>query len=137
MRIRDIDSDGFYARIATEEANVGLRTDCNRKLTFQALHIAGICPMFIPALARFAFVPMTATDDGGLELMDPDVLFGAADDWRLLCDGSEPDFGPHTMLMKLLELGGYSSGDARRIARNTLVQSLDRQIYGSAQENCR
>ncbi len=137
MRIRDIDSDGFYARIATDEANLDLPAGCNPKLTFKALHIAGICPMFIPALARFAFIPMTATDDGGLDLIDPDVLFGAEDDWRLLCDGSEPDFGPHTMLMKLLELGGYSNGDARRIARNTLVRLLDREIYGSAQENCR
>ena len=132
MRIRDFHADGFYARIATDEANLGLRADCKRKLTFQALHIAGICPIFIPALARFAFVPMTATDDGGIELIDPDVLFGGDDDWRLLCDGSEPNFGPHTMLMKLLELGGYSNSDARRIARNTLVQTLDRQIYGSA-----
>ena len=132
MRIRDMETDGFYARIASDQANLGLRTDRGRKLTFQALQVAGVCPMFIPALARFAFVPMTATDDGGIELIDPDVLFGGDDDWCLLCDGSEPDFGPHTMLMRLLELGGYSNGDARRIARDTLVQTLDRQIYGSA-----
>ena len=132
MRIRDIASDGVYARIATDEANVGLRADRGRQLTFRALHVAGVCPMFIPALAGFAFVPMTATDDGGFELIDPDVLFGDDNDWRLLCDESEPDFGPHTMLMRLLELGGYSNADARRIARDTLVQTLDRQIYGSA-----
>ena len=132
MRIRDIKTDGFYARIATDDGNLGTRTDRGRTLTFKTLQIGGICPMFIPALARFAFVPMTATDDGGIELIDPDVLFGGDDDWRLLCDGSEPNFGPHTMLMKLLELGGYSNSDARRIARNTLMQTLDRQIYGSA-----
>ena len=133
MRIRDISQAGFYARPGTTSAGGRPPAGKNRELQFHLLPVMSIAPMFITELARFVFIPITETEDGGFKVIDPDVLFDDDDGWRFLCDGSEPDFGPHTFLMKLIQLGGYSEDDARRIARDTLVESLDRQIYGPAQ----
>ena len=133
MRIRDISQAGFYARPAATSAGGRPPPGKSRELQFHLLPVMSIAPMFITELARFVLIPITETEDGGLEMIDPDVLFDDDDGWRFLCDGCEPDFGPHTFLMKLFELGGYSEDDARRIARDTLVESLDRQIYGAAQ----
>ena len=133
MRIRDISQAGFYARPGATSAGGRLPARKNRELQFHAVHVISVAPMFITELTRFVLIPITETEDGGFEVIDPDVLFDDDDGWRFLCDGSEPDFGPHTFLTKLIELGGYSADEARRIARDTLVESLDRQIYGPAQ----
>ncbi len=133
MRIRDISQAGFYARPATTSASGRLPARKNHELKFHAVHVISVAPMFITELTQFVLIPITETEDGGFEVIDPDVLFDDDDGWRFLCDGSEPDFGPHTFLMKLIQLSGYSEDDARRIACDTLVESLDRQIYGAAQ----
>lgn len=132
MRIRDIRQTGFYARAAGGGAAEQPAAVDNHTRQFHALHVVGIAPAFLTELVQFVFIPMTATTDGNAGLIHPDILFGEDDGWRLLCDGTESSFGPHTFLMKLMELAGYSKDEARRIARETLIESLDRQIYGSA-----
>ena len=126
MRIRDITTPGYYAR--RPRTDKGTRTD--EKFVLHAIHMVGIVPTFIIALARFCFVPLLQDGDGEPRIPDPDMLFGENEDWTFLCDGSEPDFGPHTFLMKLMQLAGYSEDEARQIARDRLVESLDEQIYG-------
>ena len=88
--------------------------------------------MAVTELARLWFLPLIEGRNGDVEMMTPELFFSKEDDWRFLCDGSEADFGPHTFLMKLMQLAGYGEDDARQIARDHLVQNLDRQIYGSA-----
>ncbi|MCY4122375.1 MAG: hypothetical protein OXG72_15805 [Acidobacteria bacterium] len=132
MRIRDIRQSGFYALPGTTTVNEGPPGGSSVARQFNALHVIGVTPMFVTELVRFVFVPITETIGGDVKLIEPDTLFGEDDGWELLCDGGEPDLGPHTFLMKLMELAGYSEDEARRIARDTLVENLDRQIYGSA-----
>lgn len=133
MRIRDIRQTGFYALPGPTSVDERVPAGNNRRQQFTSLHVIGIAPMFITELVRFVFIPITGTVNGDAKLIPPNTLFGDDDGWRLLCDGTEPDFGPHTFLMKLMQLAGYSEDEARRIARDTLVQDLDRRIYGSAQ----
>ena len=128
MRIKDITTPGYYARRPGTDKDA--RTD--GKCVLHAIHMVGIVPTFIIALARFCFVPLLQDGDGEPRIPDPDMLFGENEDWTFLCDGSEPDFGPHTFLMKLMQLAGYGENEARQIARDRLVESLDQQIYGSA-----
>lgn len=128
MRIRDITAPGYYAR----RPRVNENTKADGRFVLHAIHMIGIMPVFIVGLARFCFVPLMDAGDGYARIPEPDVLFEDDDDWSFLCDGSEPDFGPHTFLMKLMQLAGYDEDEARRIARDRLVESLDRQIYGSA-----
>ena len=133
MRIRNIRQTGFYARRETAKGDEQVPIWKNVTPQFHSLHVIGVAPMFVTELVRFISIPITETVDGDAKLIDPDTLFSDDDGWRLLCDGSEPNFGPHTFLMRLLtEMAGYSENEARRIARNTLVENLDRQIYGSA-----
>ena len=133
MRIRDIQQTGFYGRPAATNADGRPPGSRKHDLTLHALHVIGIAPMFILQLVRFVFIPMMESPNGGCELIDSAALFDDNDEWRFLCDGSEPDFGPHTVLMKLLQAGGYGEDDARRIARDALVEALDRQIREAAQ----
>ena len=128
MRIRDITTPGYYARRPAADKNA--RSD--GKSVLHAIHMIGIMPVFIVGIARFCFVPLMNSGSGDPRIPDPDVLFGDDDDWSFLCDGFEPDFGPHTFLMKLMQLAGYDEDEARQIARDHLVESLDQQIYGSA-----
>lgn len=127
MRVRDITAPGYYAR--RPRADEATRAD--GKFVLHSIHMTGIMPVFIVGLARFCFVPLMDAGDGHPRVPGPDLLFEENDDWRFLCDGSEPDFGPHTFLMKLMQLAGYDEDEARHIARDRLVQSLDQQIYGS------
>lgn len=128
MRIRDITAPGYYARRPRTDED----TKTRGRFVLHAVHMIGIMPVFIVGLARFCFVPLMDAGDGHPRIPEPDVLFEDDDDWSFLCDGSEPDFGSHTFLMKLMQLAGYNEDEARRIARDRLVESLDRQIYGSA-----
>ena len=129
MRIRDIRQGGFYALPGTTRVNEGLPGGNSLTRQFSALHVIGVAPMFVTELVRFVFAPITETIGGNAKLIDADTLFGEDDGWELLCDGSEPDFGPDTFLTKLMELAGYSEDEARRIARDTLLQGRDGQIH--------
>ena len=128
MRIRDITAPGYYARRRRTDEN----SKADERFVLHAVHMIGIMPMFIVGLARFCFVPLMEAADRQPRIPEPEILFEEDDDWRFLCDGSEPDFGPHTFLMKLMQLAGYNEDDARRIARDRLVESLDQQIYDCA-----
>ena len=132
MRIRDIRQTGFYALPGPTTVDERHAGKDNRRQQFTSLHVVGVAPMFLTELVRFVFIPITETVNGDAKLIEPDTLFRDDDGWRLLCDGTEPNFGPHTFLMKLMELAGYSKDDAHRIARDTLVEDLDRRIYGPA-----
>ena len=135
MRIRDIQQTGYYGRRTAERDDADPNGQAELDLAIQAVHVIGILPMFVLPLARHCAVPLIEDANRDAGIMPPSVLFGQENDWRFLCDGSEPDFGPHTFLMKIIQLAGYGEDDARRIARDHLVQDLDRRIYGSAQAN--
>lgn len=132
MRIRDFDKTGYYARKTDEQPPTEPGQQPKTAVAFHSVHIVGIAPIFMPELTGFVYLPLADDNNGGVDLLAPNVLLGNEDDWQFLCDASEPDFGPHTVLMKLIQLSGRDEADARTIARDMLVKTLDRQIYGTA-----
>ena len=133
MRIRDIRTTGYYGRRAPERDHVNREGQADDTLALESVHVIGVVPMCVTALARLWCLPLIEGRNGDVEMMTADLFFSKEDDWRFLCDGSEADFGPHTFLMRLMQLAGYSEDDAREMARDTLVRDLERRIYGSAE----
>jgi hypothetical protein len=124
MRLRDIRHEGFYARLNSPDAP--------EDLGFQAVNVRTIFPMFIGQLAQFVLVPGVVDCDDSVQVMPPELFFSEEDDWHCLCTGNETGFGPHTIMIRLLEMGGYGPGDARDITRAAFVEALDRKLHESA-----
>ena len=137
MRLRDIDRPGCYGRHTSgcvhprNNDESGPATD---KVHISMINVASFAVLAIVPLARFARVPIITTENAeDCRIMDPTALLNDQDDWHFLFDGNERDYGPHTPMIKMLQLAGASEEDARAITRNTLIREIEKQTNGGAQ----
>ena len=137
MRLRDIDRPGCYGRHTSgcvhPQDNDGSGPEQNG-IHISMINVASFALLAIVPLAQFARVPIVTTEDAeDCRIIDPAALLNNQDDWRFLFDGNERDFGPHTAMVKMLELAGASENDARAIARKTLIAEINKQMNGGAE----
>ena len=136
MRLRDIDRPGCYGGHTSGCVHPRDNDESGPEqngIHISMINVASFALLAIVPLARFARVPIITTENAeDYRIMDPAALLNDQNDWRFLFDGNEQDFGPHTPMIKMLQLAGASEEEARAIARNTLIAEINKQTNGGA-----